>query len=102
MEPKVNNPTWLLRYIVTAETAALVMMVTFYATGWQNMITHEELQTLAPYVQDKPIISRHINKSEDVLLQLGQSLHNLNMQILKTNNMLDKRISVLEHENLAG
>ena len=88
---------WLLRYIVTAETAALVMMITFFATGYSSLVTKKELGTLAPYVKDQATIKSHMSKSEDILLQLGESLYNLNMQILKTNNVLDKRIQRVEN-----
>ena len=99
MSESNSGNTWLLRYIVTAETAAIIMMVAFFATGYQNLTTHADLLVIAPYAKDKDRILQHMTSSEDVLKQVGESLQQLNLQIIKTNNALELRIQKLEHTN---
>ena len=95
--PGYLHDVWLLRYIVTAETAALVMMVTFYATGYQNLVSTEDLKNLPyPYVPDKTIISTHIRKSEIALDKINTALHNFNLRMTKESHEKDLRIQILE------
>lgn len=95
-----SNATWLLRYIVTAETAALVMMLVFFATGWRDMVTHEELQKLPyPYLAEKQIISKHIRQSERAMSKIIENSTKLNERITRENHAVNLRITILEQRS---
>ena len=94
-----SQTTWLLRYIVTAETAAIVMMVTFFATGYQDLITHNDLSKIQyPYLSDKGEIRTHIIRSENTLSLMVDSLTQLNERIAQETAAINLRITILERE----
>jgi len=97
-EKREQNDSWMLRYIVTAETAVLITAATFFLTQYTSFVKADEIHNLAPYTKDREAVIKHITKSEDVLIQLGESVHHLNMQMLKTNALLEIRITKLEAE----
>ena len=94
-----SQTTWLLRYIVTAETAAIVMMVAFFATGFQDLVSVKELSAFKfPYLPDKGEIKTHILKSENTLSLVVDSLTQLNERIAKETAAINLRITILERE----
>ena len=90
---------WLLRYIVTAETAAIMMMISFFATGYGDLVTHEELGNIQfPYTMDKPIITTHITEAELNLRTIRDSLQALNLRISNEAHVANLRITLLEKQ----
>ena len=90
---------WLLRYIVTAETAAIMMMISFFATGYGDLVTHEELGNIQfPYTMDKPIITTHIREAELNLRTIRDSLQALNLRISNEAHVANLRITLLEKQ----
>ena len=97
-ERKCLSDMWMLRYIVTAETAVLITAATFFFTQYTSFVKVEQLAVIAPYVKDREAIIKHITKSEDILVQLGQAVHGLNMQLVKNNALLEIRLAKIEAE----
>lgn len=87
---------WFARYLLTAETTLVISGVVFFLTGYQDLITRDDLKVLAPYVRDKPIVTRHIDQSESALEKINTSLAALNERITAVNHEHDIRISRLE------
>ena len=90
---------WLLRYIVTIETAVIVMLVGFYATGWQELVTKTEMKSYNfPYLRAEPVIQGHIQKSEKALDGIITSLNKLNDRISAESHAATLRIALLEKD----
>ena len=88
---------WLLRYIVTAETSAIVLGVIFYMTGFQDLVTKDELKSLPyPYMPDKAVITQHIKTSEKAFSRISKSVHVLNERMTQQRHEQDLRIQLLE------
>jgi len=96
---KTRQQTWLLRYIVTAETAVIIMLLSFYATGYTEFLTKDDISNFPyPYLAEKEVVSRHITKSERALTQINDTLQDLNTRISNENHAVNLRITLLEKD----
>ena len=80
-----------------SETTLLISFATFFFTGYQNLVTKDELQILLPYPYDKPYIMAHISESESALSKVNELLHQLNERISQVNFEHTLRINKLEY-----
>jgi len=98
---EVTNTIWLLRTIITAEATIIIMMITFFVTGYQTLVTHDELEKLPyPYLKHQAIVEKHMRDSEYTMKTISDSLQKLNERITKENHATTLRITLLEKKAL--
>lgn len=99
MEKGPWHPTWLAPYIVTVETAVIVMLVGFYATGWQDLVTQAQLANYRfPYLPAEQTIRAHITKSEATLEKVIVALEQLNDRLSSETAAANLRLTLLERQ----
>lgn len=91
-----NELSGWMKYVVTAETTLLISVITFFLSGYQNLVTQDQLKELASYTKDEAIIKSHITESSKTLKEASQAIANLNERLTKEIHQLDIRISKME------
>ncbi len=80
-----------------SQTTLLIACATFFFTGYQKLVTQDELEHLFPYPYDKPYIMAHIGEAESALSKVNELLHQLNERISQVNFEHILRMNKLEH-----
>lgn len=94
-----NELSGWTKYIITVETTLLISGLTFFLSGYQNLVTKDDLLVSAPYVNDAPIIKAHISESSETLKAASRAIDNLNERLTREIHQLDIRISRMEAKN---
>lgn len=87
---------WGGRYVITAQTTIIVMLLAFYATDYQDVVKKQDLSILAPYRKDEAIIKAHIKESTETLVDVKNSIRLLNERMVQALHESDIRITRLE------
>ena len=89
-----NTKLWW--YLITVETSILVMIMIWFFGIFPGLVTKDWVAEHAPYLADKPVITRHIKTAENTLKEVLTGMQQLNINMLKQNHALEMRIQRLE------
>lgn len=89
---------WGGKYVIAIETTIILSMLGFYFTGYKDLVTKDDLQSLAPYTKDEASITSHMQETVGALKEVRVSLNLLNEKMTQELHQMDLRVTILEEK----